>query len=269
MSPVKRYMLWARSYWWMIGFIILLGILQFAGPLSLPLFTQTLIDDVLAGKSGPGLYETVGWMAAILFAGVAVNFARNYSSAILGNRMMMKLRRELYDHLQRMSVGFYEQRQVGALSSRVIHDIGGAQNLVGGGIINLVLDLLLVGFAAVLLFRMNAMLALISLAIMPFYYLSFTNMNVRIRLAWRAVHRQLERVSGTLVERMGGIRVVQAFNGEKLEKERFERQTKQHYKHTVAAMLYSNTLGRLSESFAHAGGLLIWLVGGGLVCADR
>lgn len=265
MSPVKRYMLWARSYWWMIGFIILLGILQFAGPLSLPLFTQTLIDDVLAGKSGPGLYETVGWMAAILFAGVAVNFARNYSSAILGNRMMMKLRRELYDHLQRMSVGFYEQRQVGALSSRVIHDIGGAQNLVGGGIINLVLDLLLVGFAAVLLFRMNAMLALISLAIMPFYYLSFTNMNVRIRLAWRAVHRQLERVSGTLVERMGGIRVVQAFNGEKLEKERFERQTKQHYKHTVAAMLYSNTLGRLSESFAHAGGLLIWLVGGGLV----
>ena len=207
----------------MIGFIVFLGILQFAGPLSLPLFTRTLIDDVLMGKGGPGLYETVGWMAVILFAGVGVNFARNYCSAILGNRMMMKLRRELYDHLQRMSVGFYEQRQVGALSSRVIHDIGGAQNLIGGGIIHLALDLLLVVFAAALLFRMDAMLALISLAIMPFYYLSFTNMNVHIRLAWRAVHRQLERVSGTLVERMGGIRVVQAFNGEKLEKRSEER----------------------------------------------
>ncbi len=253
----------------MIGFIIFLGILQFAGPLSLPLFTQTLIDDVLAGKEGTSLYETVGWMAAILFAGTAVNFARNHSSAILGNRMMLKLRTELYAHLQRMSVGFYEQRQVGALSSRVIHDIGGAQNLIGGGIINLVLDLLLVGFAAVLLFRMNVTLTLISLAIMPLYYLSFTNMNVYIRLAWRAVHRQLERVSGTLVERMGGIRVVQAFGGEKLEKERFERQAQQHYKHAVAAMLYSNTLGRLSESFAHAGGLLIWLIGGGLVLSGR
>jgi ABC-type multidrug transport system fused ATPase/permease subunit len=249
----------------MIGFIIFLGILQFAGPLSLPLFTQTLIDDVLAGKEGPGLYETVGWMAVILFAGTAVNFTRNYSSAILGNRMMLKLRSELYAHLQRMSVGFYEQRQVGALSSRVIHDIGGAQNLIGGGIINLVLDLLLVAFAAVLLFRMNVTLALVSLAIMPLYYLSFTNMNVYIRLAWRAVHRQLERVSGTLVERMGGIRVVQAFGGEQQEKERFERQAQQHYKHAVAAMLYSNTLGRLSETFAHAGGLLIWLIGGGLV----
>ena len=253
----------------MIGFIIFLGILQFVGPLSLPLFTQTLIDDVLAGKEGTSLYETVGWMAAILFAGTAVNFARNHSSAILGNRMMLKLRTELYTHLQRMSVGFYEQRQVGALSSRVIHDIGGAQNLIGGGIINLVLDLLLVAFAAVLLFRMNVTLTLISLAIMPLYYLSFTNMNVYIRLAWRAVHRQLERVSGTLVERMGGIRVVQAFGGEKLEKERFERQAQQHYKHAVAAMLYSNTLGRLSESFAHAGGLLIWLVGGGLVLSGR
>lgn len=265
LSPVRRYLLWARPYWWMIGVIIFLGILQFAGPLSLPLFTRTLIDEVLAGKGGPGLYETVGWMAAVLFAGVAVNFIRHYSSAVLGNRMMMKLRRELYDHLQRMSVGFYEQRQVGALQSRVIHDIGGAQNLIGGGIINLVLDLLLVVFAAVLLFNMNAMLALLSLAIMPLYYLSFTNMNVHIRIAWRAVHRQLERISGTLVERMGGIRVVQAFNGEKQEKARFERQTKQHYNHTVAAMLYSNTLGRLSETFAHAGGIVIWLVGGSLV----
>lgn len=267
LSPVKRYLMWARPYWWMIGFIIFLGVLQFAGPLSMPLFTQILVDEVLAGQGTAGLYPIVGSMAAILFFGVIINFTRNYCSAVLGNRMMMNLREQLYTHLQKMSVSFYEQRQVGGISSRVIHDIGGAQNLIGGGIINLVLDLLLVGFAAVLLFRMNVILALLSLSILPFYYLSFTNMNVHIRLAWRAVHRQLERISGTLVERMAGIRIVQAFNGEKQEKRRFGRQTMQHYNHTLSAHLFSNLLGRLSESFAHTGGLIIWLVGGGMVLA--
>ena len=269
MNPVKRYLLWARPYWWMIGCIIFLGILQFVGPLSVPIFTQILIDDVLVGKGDWTLYQVISILAVILTLSVIVNFLRHFTSAILGNRMMMKLRQELYDHLQKMSVSFYDQRQVGGISSRVIHDIGGAQNLIGGGIINLVLDLLMVVFAGIILFNMNATLAALSLAIMPLYYLSFTNMNVRIRLAWRAVHRQMERVSGTLVERMSGIRIVQAFNGEKQEQARFARQTKQHYDHTVTAHLFSNMLGRMSETLANAGGLIIWAVGGSLVLAGK
>ncbi|WP_415841305.1 ABC transporter transmembrane domain-containing protein [Paenibacillus alkaliterrae] len=234
---------------------MLLGIVQLIAPLSTPIYTQILIDDVLAGKGGWGLYPIIGMMSVILLIGVIVNFFRNYCSALLGNRMMKDLREQLYKHLQKMPVSFYDQRQVGGISSRVIHDIGGAQNLIGGGIINLVLDLFMVLFAGFLLFRMNVFLAALSLAILPFYYLSFTNMNVHIRLAWRSVHRQMERISGTLVERMAGIRIVQAFNGERQEQERFSGQTKQHYKHTLYAHLFSNVLGRLSETFAHIGGI--------------
>ncbi|MGG1633405.1 ABC transporter ATP-binding protein [Paenibacillus sp. NRS-1760] len=268
-SPVKRYLLWAKPYWWSIGLIILLGMVQFVAPLSTPIYTQILLDDVLAGKGDWGLYQIVGIMAIILFFGVIVSFLRNYFSAMLGNRMMKDLREQLYHHLQKMPVSFYDQRQVGGISSRVIHDIGGAQNLIGGGIINLVLDLFMVLFAGFLLFRMNVYLASLSLIILPFYYLSFTNMNVHIRLAWRSVHRQMERISGTLVERMAGIRIVQAFNGERQERARFGKQTKQHYNHTVYAHLFSNVLGRLSESFAHIGGIIIWLGGGSLVLAGK
>lgn len=247
----------------------MLGMVQFVAPLSTPIYTQILLDDVLAGKGDWGLYQIVGIMAIILFFGVIVSFLRNYFSAMLGNRMMKDLREQLYHHLQKMPVSFYDQRQVGGISSRVIHDIGGAQNLIGGGIINLVLDLFMVLFAGFLLFRMNVYLASLSLIILPFYYLSFTNMNVHIRLAWRSVHRQMERISGTLVERLAGIRIVQAFNGERQERARFGKQTKQHYNHTVYAHLFSNVLGRLSESFAHIGGIIIWLGGGSLVLAGK
>ncbi len=262
MDPVKRYLLWARPYWLMIGAVILLGMMQYVGPLANPLLTKLLVDEVLPGKGTWSLPQVVSLMAALLFFGVIVNFFRGYASTLLGNKMMKDLREQLYDHLQKMSVSFYDQRQVGGIASRVIHDIGGAQNLIGGGIINLVLDLFLVVFAGALLFRMNVTLALVSLCILPLYYLSFTNMNVRIRLAWRAVHRQMERISGTLVERMAGIRIVQAFNGEMQEKARFQKQTAQHFRHTVAAHLFSNALGRMSESLSHLGGITIWLVGG-------
>ncbi|MCQ6558395.1 ABC transporter ATP-binding protein [Paenibacillus mendelii] len=262
MSPVRRYLLWARPYWPMIGVIITLGIIQFVQPLANPWLTKIIVDEVLKGAGSWGLYEVVTLMAVITVCGIAINFIRGYLTAGLGNRMMRDLRDQLYDHLQRMSVGFYEQRHVGGLSSRILHDIGGAQNLIGGGVINLVMDLFLVLFAGAMLFQMDATLAFIALSILPLYYLSFTNLNVRIRLAWRSVHRQMERISGTLVERMSGIRVVQAFNGEKIEKHRFNKQTQQHFQHTMSAHLVSNLLGRMSETLANAGSIVIWLVGG-------
>lgn len=269
MSPVKRYLLWAKPYWLGIGVVIILGILQFAGPLSIPVMTKILIDETLKGLGAWSLGQMVALMAGILLFTVLVKFLQGYLMAVLGNKMMKKLREDLYAHLQKMSVSFYDQRQVGGVTSRVIHDIGGAQNLIGGGVINLVLDLVLVLFAGTLLFYYNPFLAGLSLSILPFYYLTFTNMNVHIRLAWRAVHRQMERISGTLVERIGGVRIVQAFTGEKQESKRFHKQTEQHYNHIVRSHLFSNMLGRLSETFANTGTLLIWLVGGSLVLAGN
>jgi ABC-type multidrug transport system fused ATPase/permease subunit len=264
-NPIQRYMIWAKPFWWMISLIIVLGLFTFVTPLTMPLLVRILIDEVLIGVGSWELADIVIIMAAIALFSVIINFLRNYMSAILGNQMMMRLRDELYVHLQKMPVSFYDQRQVGGVTSRVIHDVGGAQNLIGGGIINLVLDLFLVIFTSIMLFRMNVTLTFVSLSLLPLYYLAFTNLNVHIRLAWRSVHRQMERISGTLVERIAAIRIVQAFNGEQREKARFERQTKQHFGHTVTAHIFSNTLGRLSETFGHAGGILIWFVGGTLV----
>jgi ABC-type multidrug transport system fused ATPase/permease subunit len=265
LSPVKRYLLWARPYWVMIGVVILLGCLQFVAPLSGPWMMKIMVDQVLVGKGPWHLKELVTVIICIIILGISMNFLRDLITARLGNRMMKDLRQQLFEHLQKMSVQFYDQRQVGSIASRVIHDIGGAQNLIGGGVINLVLDLLLVIFAAFMLFHLNSHLTLTALWILPLYYLAFTNMNVHIRLAWRAVHRQMEKMSGTLVERMSGIRVVQAFTGETQEQHRFKKQGLQHFNHTMAAHLASNILGRFSETFAQIGGIIIWIVGGTLV----
>src|SRR5690606_21529544 len=81
----------------------------------------------------------------------------------------------------------------------------------------------------------------------------------------RSVHRQMERISGVLVERISGMKIVQSFNREKTELERFDRQANQHVSHSLAAQLLSNTLGRISQTVGHTGTLITWAVGGALV----
>ncbi|WJH36986.1 ABC transporter ATP-binding protein [Paenibacillus sp. CC-CFT747] len=262
----RRYLSFLKPYRIRLGFIVALGLLQFVVPLTVPWMTKVMIDEVLPGKeSFWTLQKVVGVLAGVYLAGNLLKFVHQVAISRLGSRMIVDVREQLYRHMQSLSQNYFESRQVGSIVSRVLNDVNGAQNLVGGGVLNLLVDLFLVGFAAIMLFRLDPGLALLSLCLLPLYYLTFTNLNVRIRFAWRSVHQQMERISGILVERLAGMKIVQAFNRESIEADRFHRQAKHHYRYTVKAQLLSNLLGRASQSFQDLGGILVWLAGGTMV----
>lgn len=263
---VRRYLQFVKPYRNYLLAIVVLGLLQFIVPLTGPWLTKILIDDVLGqSDSGWSLKQIVIIFATIYTVSVIVTFLRNNLTSRLGNRMVAGIRRQLYEHIQRMSQRFYDSRQVGSILSRVINDVNGAQNLIGSNVINVAFDLIMVVFAACFLFSLNWKLALMSLWILPIYYLTFTNLNVRIRFASRSVNRQMERISGVLVERISGMKIVQSFNREQTELERFDKQADQHVHHAMTAQLLSNTLGRISQSVGYSGTLITWAVGGALV----
>jgi len=201
-------------------------------------------------------------MAGIFVFGTVTNFVREYITARLGNEMALDIKKKLYEHLQKLSPQYYDNRQVGTIVSRVQHDVNGAQNLVRGGVINLIIDLFMIIFAGIMLFSLNWKLALLSLWILPLYYLTFANLNVRIRFAWRSVHRQMARISGVLYERISAMKIVQSFNREPEEMSRFKKQTKYHYDYSMSAHILSNTLRTITQSFNHIGTLISWFVGG-------
>lgn len=260
---VQRYFDFVKPYKWVIVLIIILGIMNFAVPLATPYLTKILIDEVLpAQESFWTLNKVVIAMGSVFLFGVISNFIRNYVTARLGNRMALDLKEKLYAHLQTLSPQYYDNRQIGTIVSRVQNDVDGAQNLVRGGVINLIMDLFLVIFAGAMLFSLNWKLALLSLWILPLYYLTFANLNVRIRYAWRSVHRQMARISGVLFERLGSMKIVQSFNREKEEMNRFQKQTKHHFSYAMSAHILSNTLGTITQIFNHSGNLIIWFVGG-------
>lgn len=259
----QRYWIFVRPYRFMILLIIGLGILTFAVPLTIPWLTQVLIDDVLLDTHEYwNLTRIVVIMGSIFAFGLVTGFIRNYVTARLGNQMGMDIKQQLYAHLQKLSPQYYDNRQIGTIVSRVQHDVNGAQSLVRDGVINLVIDLFMIIFAGIMLFSYHWKLALLSLWILPLYYLTFANMNVRIRFAWRSVHRQMARISGVLFERISGMRIVQSFNREPEEMSRFQRQIKHHFQYSMSAHVISNVLRSITQSFNHIGNLIIWFVGG-------
>lgn len=260
---VRRYLQFVKPYRYYIVAIVVLGLLQFIVPLTGPWLTKIMIDDVLGQSNSEWtLKQIVLIFATIYTMSVVVTFIRNNLTSRLGNRMVAGIRRQLYEHIQSLSQRFYDSRQVGSILSRVINDVNGAQNLIGSNVINVAFDMIMVIFAAFFLFSLNWKLALMSLWILPIYYLTFTNLNVRIRFASRSVNRQMERISGVLVERISGMKIVQSFNREQTELERFDKQTDQHVHHALTAQLLSNTLGRISQAVGYSGTLITWAVGG-------
>lgn len=263
---VGRYLQFVKPYRYYLLAIVVLGLLQFVVPLTGPWLTKIMIDDVLGqAESGWSLQEVVAIFASVYVLSVIVTFIRNNVMSRLGNKMVAGIRRQLYEHIQKLSQRFYDSRQVGSILSRVINDVNGAQNLVGSNVINVVFDLIMVIFAACFLFSLSWQLALLSLWILPIYYLSFTNLNVRIRFASRSVNRQMERISGVLVERISGMKIVQSFNREQTELQRFDKQSDQYVNHSLSAQILSNTLGRISQTVGYSGTLITWSIGGALV----
>lgn len=262
-SMLRRYLQFLWPYRMRIVLILALGIAQFANPLIAPWMTKILIDDVLPGKEGFWtLGKVVLALAGLYLCGIWTGFWRNTATFRLGNRMVFDIRKQLYAQMQLLSQRFYDNRQVGSIVSRITSDVNGAQQMVNGGVINLIIDLFLILFAGFMLFSLHWQLALLALWILPLYYLTFTNLNVRIRLSWRSVHRQMERINGVLVERISGMKVVQAFAQERKEMNRFEKQAVHHIGLANKANLLSQSLGRISNIFTHSGTLITWFVGG-------
>jgi ABC-type multidrug transport system fused ATPase/permease subunit len=267
---LKRYFAFVKPYRHLIVIIVLLGILQSLVPLAGPWMTRLLIDEVLPQKETSWtLGKVIAVLAGIQLFGMITNYFRNHVTYVMGNKMVHDTRKQLYQHLQSLSQRYYDSRQIGSIVSRVINDVNGAQNLINGGVINFAIDLFSVFFAGFMLFYLDSHLALWGLAVLPLYYLTFTNMNVRIRFAYRAVHRQMERISGVLVERVSGMKVVQSFNREETELQRLDKQAKNHYDFVMSAQMLSNLLGRISQSFTSASGLIIWFVGGTFVMQGK
>ena len=194
----------------------------------------------VAPHASPGTQANVllGLVIAILLTMGFVMFGRGYLVGIGGQRVIFKLRNDLYEHIQGLSLSFFQQNRSGSIVSRLTSDIALAQNFIGNACTLLWMDSISVIGIVIWLFLLSPRMATVSVIVLPFWVLTVRFFGQRIRKASHAVQEGLSELSGQVQEKVAGATVVQAFAREKRETRLFHRMHRSLYDRQITTVRY-------------------------------
>ena len=260
MARLLRYL---GPYRWQVAAAVACLMLASALAMVGPYLTKVALDDAVPSRDGR-LLTTL----AALYAGATVlAFVFQYGQALvttwLGQRVMYDIRTQVFKKLQQLDLRFYDRNPVGRLMTRITSDVETLNELFSSGVVTVFGDLFILVFIVAAMLWMDAGLALVTFSVLPFVVWAAFVFRTRIRKAYREIRVRLARLNAFLQERFTGIAVVQLFNREHADLERF-KSLNDHY---LAAHLRSITyyalffpVVQVFTSVALA--LIVWYGGG-------
>ncbi len=218
---IRRLFAYVRPWRPLVAAALLLIVLQSGLQLVGPLLTRWVIDTALPARD-----IGVVTMAAMVFAIVLlVQFAATYGetllTALLGQRVMRDLRLELYAHLQRLPVSFFDRTPVGRLVTRSTSDVEALNELFTSGVVAGLGDLFTLGAISVVMLVIDWRLALAAFVVIPLVFGVSRLFQSYVRTSYREIRTRLAALTAFLQERIAGVRVVQLFGREHDERRRF------------------------------------------------
>jgi ATP-binding cassette subfamily B protein len=216
-----------------------------------PYLAKLAVDEGLVARDLSTLTAVVVAFVAAGFAALALSAAQTYFTGWVGERALADLRIRLFDHLQRLSLGFYERNRTGAIVSRITNDVEALDQLVTDGFSSLVQNSLVLAGTAVVLFLLDWRLALATLVVLPLMAGATAWFRSRSNRAYRQVRERLGLVTATLAEDISGMRVVQSFSREPASQASFrgvnERYREANHETVVLNGLYFPAVDVLSS----------------------
>ena len=225
---MRRLLVYLRPYRALLAGAIAVLLAEAVLTLAGPLFTRRVIDVALpAGDRG-----LVVQLALLLAATLVIQFTLEYAGTILtsllGQRVMRDLRMQIFTHLQRLSIPFFDRTPVGRLITRVTSDVEALNELFTAGVVAGLGDLFTLVVISVVMVVIDWRLALAAFAAIPFVLLTSHVFRKNVRDAYRDVRIRLARINAFLQERLTGMRVVQLFGREAHEARRFDESNRSH-----------------------------------------
>ena len=236
MDVLRRLLKYVRPYWKTLVGISLLLLLRTGLALLPPLVQKRVVDQVIGEADLSRLVFLVGVLVVVHAVTQLVDFGDLYLRHAVGERFIFDLRVRIYEHLQQLSLAFYEGTSTGELMSRVTNDVNALEQFVTHGVALTVVDLLrLMGASAVLLV-LNWRLAMVMLVPLPLMAAGLWIFNHRARPIYRRVRDRLGDINATLQDKLAGIRVVQAFEREEEELRHFRQVSRDYLEERVEAI---------------------------------
>ena len=230
-----------------------------------PYLTKVAIDRYLALGDASGLAGIAGLYLATLAAAWGVRYWQNQIMQMTGQRIMRDLRRELYAHLQRLHVGYFDRNPVGRLITRVTTDVDAVNDLFTSGVVTVFGDLFaLVGIMAVML-SLNWRLALVTFSVIPLFFLLTNWFRKGARRSFRETRKWVARINSFLQESLTGMAIIQLFRREEKKRAEFAAINRAHADANMRAIFYYAVFYPAIELLAALAMALILVKGGSQV----
>ena len=262
MARMLRYL---RPYWKLLAVSFSFLLLHTTTQLLGPYLTKVAIDRYIAHQDVAGLDRVALAYLGVVLLGFIFLFVQTYTTEYTGQRAMHDLRMEIFTHLQRQDMAYFDRNPVGRLMTRNINDVETLNELFSTGVVGLLGDLFIVfGIAGAMLW-MNWQLALVCLAAFPLILYISRFYRRRAREVYRESRLILARLNAGLQENIAGVATIQAFGQEEKMYRRFQEINLGYRNVLLRSVRYNAVFFPIIEIFsALTIGLLLWY-GGGLV----
>jgi len=262
---MRRLVMYLRPYWSQVALSFVAIIIGAAAQLAQPYLMKVAIDRFIA----TGQLAPLDRLAALYFVILVVAFAADYTQTwtmqLTGQKLMFDLRTDLYTHLQRLDLKYYDRNPVGRLMTRVTSDVDVLNDLFTSGVVTVFGDVFtLVGIMGVMLW-MNWRLAVAAFCVLPLIVLITQWFRRNVRESYRVVRGWIARINAFLQENITGMSTVQMFRREALNFSRFDDIDRKHRDANIESIFYYALFYPAIEAVsALASALIIWY-GGGMV----
>ncbi|MES0338554.1 MAG: ABC transporter ATP-binding protein [Anaerolineales bacterium] len=261
-QTVLRILGLTKPHWpWLIGFVVTIGIVSALDAYFTFLGKQIIDEGILAGDR-VALFQIIRTYALLTIVQVINIFGFIYLAGVLGERVQYDLRKNTFNHLQNLSLSYFDRTPVGWIMSRVTSDSERIAQLVTWGLLDVTWGLLNIGTAVYFMLVINWQLALIVLMMIPILIIIAAQFKKKILLQFRLVRKINSKMTGAYNEQIAGVRVIKALNREVTSLDEFSELTSEMYNASYrAAWLSALFLPTVQFVSALAIGAIAWYGG--------
>ncbi len=265
-SLLRRVIAYVKPYrTWLWTSVSLTVILAFISPVR-PLLIQYTIDHYILFPDSNRLLSMTLIMIGVLIFEALGQFFSNYITNLLGQSVIRDLRTDVFNHISRLKVKYFDNNPIGMLVTRVVSDIETIASIFTEGVVIVFGDLLQLTVVLAVMFYTDWRLSLISISTIPLLLVATNVFKNGIKASFQDVRTQVARLNSFVQEHITGMNIVQIFNREKEEMEVFKEINLQHAQANIRSVWHYSVFLPIVEILSAVSiGLLIWLGARGVI----
>jgi ATP-binding cassette subfamily B protein len=234
-----------------------------------PQLIKVMVDEYIFVNDLEGLGRMALLLVGLLLIEFVLRYIFQYSTGLLGQSVIRDLRVRVFRHITNLRLKYFDKTPVGTSTTRTINDIEAINQIFSQGVITMIADLLTVIAVVAIMLYTSWKLTLICMLVLPFLILASYIFQKKVRYAFQIVRTQISKMNAFLQERITGMRIVQIFNAEKQEADKFKAINREYTQANLNSILYYAIFFPVVEIISAASlGLMVWYGARGVIGGD-